>query len=368
MSEHLTFYTAIIVIVAALMVIYSWLVFSSHTFNRRKKASFILSAFLLTSAAIFECLGYYGLELGEGYRVFTIAMTTFQFSFTFLALSCICFAIHFPKKRWMLLLLVLPALAGIVLSVVSAFTGICFYVTEKNVYGYGNAYWLLTAISIYYAILLFIVILYENLAYQRQDLVGSILLLFLLLGALVAQILNKAIRTDFLVGALCLALYTFLYNNIRLSIDPLTGLLNRFFLDNYNARKGKEYRLILFDLDDFKTVNDTYGHAYGDEVLKFIGKSVLKSFGKKGYIIRYGGDEFVCLITKPCSPDELKEMENSLFADLIAKRKENSRLPYVSYGVINFRGGDSVIDIFNNADMDLYDHKQENKEKRKNGK
>jgi len=85
--------------------------------------------------------------------------------------------------------------------------------------------------------------------------------------------------------------------------DELTGLYNRRFLLNYlkhkmpqDSLKNKPTSLLMMDLDYFKEVNDTYGHGVGDKVLIWVGKIAKKVSGKKGMVIRYGGDEFMILM------------------------------------------------------------------------
>lgn len=81
--------------------------------------------------------------------------------------------------------------------------------------------------------------------------------------------------------------------------DPLTGLLNRAAVQEHANRKiaaGEPFALILIDLDNFKTVNDTYGHLIGDDYLKHIA-DLLELHAKPGDITgRIGGDEFVLLM------------------------------------------------------------------------
>ena len=89
----------------------------------------------------------------------------------------------------------------------------------------------------------------------------------------------------------------------KASHDPLTGLYNRDALDNIlkaeimKAKLSKKVLSVIFlDLDNFKAINDSYGHQYGDEVLRKVGE-ILRSSVRKGDIVaRYGGDEFVILL------------------------------------------------------------------------
>jgi two-component system chemotaxis response regulator CheY len=85
--------------------------------------------------------------------------------------------------------------------------------------------------------------------------------------------------------------------------DPLTGLLNRrAFVDRLVSeiarykRLGQPLSLIMVDLDDFKSFNDTYGHLVGDEVLKHVARCFSRYLRKYDFIGRYGGEEFVICI------------------------------------------------------------------------
>jgi two-component system cell cycle response regulator len=88
------------------------------------------------------------------------------------------------------------------------------------------------------------------------------------------------------------------------STDDLTGLKNAAYFWDYlnrvikkSMKQGGPLSLIIIDLDNFKTVNDSFGHMYGDEVLKQTAQTLRNSLGKKGLIARYGGEEFVVVLT-----------------------------------------------------------------------
>lgn len=95
--------------------------------------------------------------------------------------------------------------------------------------------------------------------------------------------------------------------------DKLTGLLNRKGLSERleSAIKGRDENskfkigVLFLDLDDFKPINDTYGHDAGDEILRHVSESMVSSMPDYATISRIGGDEFVCLIPVCESKDEL---------------------------------------------------------------
>lgn len=87
------------------------------------------------------------------------------------------------------------------------------------------------------------------------------------------------------------------------SIDGLTGALNRRSLEtrleaewSFSQRHGTELNVIMFDVDYFKRVNDTYGHSTGDEVLRAISEEVLKTIRMEDLFGRYGGEEFILVV------------------------------------------------------------------------
>lgn len=99
----------------------------------------------------------------------------------------------------------------------------------------------------------------------------------------------------------------FMYSHTKhLSVtDPLTGLYNRRNLDVHLEReflRAKRYKndlsIAVIDIDFFKKVNDTYGHICGDYVLKEVSYMILETFRKTDLIFRYGGEEFVALLTE----------------------------------------------------------------------
>jgi diguanylate cyclase (GGDEF)-like protein len=88
--------------------------------------------------------------------------------------------------------------------------------------------------------------------------------------------------------------------------DELTGLFNRRFFFSEADRilaEGLEVSLVFFDLDDFKHINDTYGHMGGDRILRDIGALFLRGTRHEDLIARYGGDEFVMLVQKLRLPE-----------------------------------------------------------------
>ena len=87
------------------------------------------------------------------------------------------------------------------------------------------------------------------------------------------------------------------------SIDALTGLANRRMLDRSLCRLGPDDLVVMIDLDHFKAVNDRLGHAEGDRVLHTLGRTLMANLRARDLAGRYGGEEFVVILTDPGGPE-----------------------------------------------------------------
>lgn len=160
----------------------------------------------------------------------------------------------------------------------------------------------------------------------------------------------------------------FMYSQTRyLSLtDALTGLYNR---RHFNAELEREFMrskryggnlcIAIIDIDFFKKINDTYGHLCGDYVLKEVAYLILENFRKTDMVFRYGGEEFVVIMTET-------SLENSLIPlERLRKTIENNNFIYkgkkitvtISIGV-ETNQTDTTDEFLNNADKALYQAKQ----------
>jgi diguanylate cyclase (GGDEF)-like protein len=146
--------------------------------------------------------------------------------------------------------------------------------------------------------------------------------------------------------------------------DGLTGAFNRRYLDrrleeeiDRSRRYSQKFSLILFDIDFFKTVNDTHGHHCGDLILKSVASKVTELIRKSDCLARYGGEEFCCLLPGTDLQAALVVAEKLRFAleamDNIY-RDANVKIT-VSLGVSEIRPGcDTPAKLFDMADRALY--------------
>jgi diguanylate cyclase (GGDEF)-like protein/PAS domain S-box-containing protein len=142
--------------------------------------------------------------------------------------------------------------------------------------------------------------------------------------------------------------------------DPLTGLANRAFFHErlrhaIKLRHDEEHAtgLLYIDLDDFKSINDRWGHDLGDEVLHEIGKRIEQSVRPGDTAARLGGDEFAVVLTEPVTPDNAVAVAERLLAEISKPMETGSGPLYTSASIgIAFGGDDET--LLKEADIAMY--------------
>jgi diguanylate cyclase (GGDEF)-like protein len=150
--------------------------------------------------------------------------------------------------------------------------------------------------------------------------------------------------------------------------DPLTGVYNRNFMESQLAKEvvrcqrfGHELSLLMIDVDLFKNVNDNFGHQCGDYALKEITRRISAKIRQTDFLIRYGGDEFCCLLTETAPAQSLKvaELLRQQICDTPFLFKEHEFSSTISIGVAGFDKNDvDVESLLRKADSALYQAKQ----------
>ena len=149
-------------------------------------------------------------------------------------------------------------------------------------------------------------------------------------------------------------------------IDPLTLCYNRRALDEFidqtiasTRRYGSDLSAVMFDLDNFKKINDTYGHQVGDHVLKAVSRTVLAAIRKCDYLVRYGGEEFV-LIMPETKLERAVEVADRLrrIIEITAIQCGGTRLHVTaSFGVAHLKKEYDKNLLLQDADRRLYEAK-----------
>ncbi len=144
--------------------------------------------------------------------------------------------------------------------------------------------------------------------------------------------------------------------------DPLTGLYNRRFAEQRlkaeiarSERQGLSMIVALLDLNDFKKINDGYGHQAGDLVLKEFAKCLISSTRGSDLAVRWGGDEFMLLLLD-CKMEQLSVVLNRL-RDLTVELNGKTLPVSFSIGCKAYEPGYGIEEMIEEADRNLYSHK-----------
>lgn len=147
------------------------------------------------------------------------------------------------------------------------------------------------------------------------------------------------------------------------STDPLTGLSNRLRLDQVfekalsaAKRYGRPFSIILMDLDHFKSINDTWGHGAGDEVLRQVARLLEQSLRDTDLPGRWGGEEFLIILPETSQVQALAVAEKLRVAVYALDVPPVTRLTS-SFGVTHYEEGDSIEGMIARADSALYEAK-----------
>ncbi len=151
--------------------------------------------------------------------------------------------------------------------------------------------------------------------------------------------------------------------------DPLTGLANRSLfedrLDQAHARarrRGGFGAVLLIDLDDFKGVNDTYGHVIGDELLAAIADRLRRVARATDTLCRFGGDEFLVLVEEMSNADEARVIAERILEEMVApfSLRGTTFVQRASVGVAVFDpSAEDVSTLVQSADIALYEAKRQ---------
>lgn len=153
------------------------------------------------------------------------------------------------------------------------------------------------------------------------------------------------------------------------NLDPLTKIFNRraltSYLDNICANDGIPYELhlLMLDIDDFKIINDKYGHIAGDKILIFISNILRKTLRDGDKVFRYGGEEFIIVLNRIDNLKCKKIIDRLL--DLIRSNnliyKGDRLIVTMSIGTTKYKSGDTPNNLISRADKALYKAKSRGK-------
>lgn len=345
-----SYYTEVTFVIIFTLIIMIFIISKNSLLSTRKKRSLSNWYLLLIAAA---CLEWTGLFLNEkpSSTMFLHAIVK-ALEYSVFPFVCIQFlnVIELDKKnRW------LPMLVGAnaMFEIASIFTGLVFYIDENNVYQSGRFKMAYTVLCVFCSLYTMLKCFKYGKRFQSSSAKTSISLVLLMITGIALRQFNNEVRLELLcITFVAIFMYIYYVDSLQKS-DSLTGLLNRgSYISKLTDISGKA-AILYFDVDEFKKINDQYGHMYGDNVLSIVGESIKKVYAKYGSCYRVGGDEF-CVILED-KLDGIETLNREFEEELNRIRKTEERLPTVSLGYSIFDSEkNNIEDAIYLADKDMY--------------
>ena len=295
---------------------------------------------------------YYMVRLGN----FSVFCINYIFMSLFTTYMWLTVSNHNHRKPAALYAVYALSASGILLLIITQFTGLFYYFDDHNRYHRGNYYLLAQAIAVLgISICLFMLISY------RKNLNRTIFLAMMSFFVLpVLATIYQALAYGFSLQCLAAVISTqimFIMDTVEINLrfhsqqadyrkaryeaehDGMTGLLNKEagwkrMHEYFNRMGSRDEALLMFiDIDDFKTINDTYGHTAGDFWIREVASQLRHIYRQDDIICRYGGDEFLALIRNTASEQVLETTLGIFFQQLARTSEQHGQDVRCSVGV-----------------------------------
>ena len=258
-------------------------------------------------------------------------------------------------------LLLLPTVLNIFISIFSPIFGFIFQIDLANHYMRGPLFFLFAFVYIFNIVMLLIVTGYNSQKHYFPIRWALISLSIFAIAGTSIQLAYPFIYSSWHCITLTLFLLYIILSDFEGSFDSLTKLYNRASFEKASSRlPGKKvFSVVVLDINNFKEINDTYGHDYGDTVLEEVASLLREAFDQSCTIYRIGGDEFA-IIRKDANEENLKVQLKQMTTELTKKRLDNRHIPTISYGysVSVGRQCRTFQNLLKEADKQMYYHKQ----------
>lgn len=295
---------------------------------------------------------YYMVRLGN----FSVFCINYIFMSLFTTYMWLTVSNHNHRKPAALYAVYALSASGILLLIITQFTGLFYYFDDHNRYHRGNYYLLAQAIAVLgISVCLFMLISY------RKNLNRTIFLAMMSFFVLpVLATIYQALAYGFSLQCLAAVISTqimFIMDTVEINLrfhsqqadyrkaryeaehDGMTGLLNKEagwkrMREYFNRMGSRDEALLMFiDIDDFKTINDTYGHTAGDFWIREVASQLRHIYRQDDIICRYGGDEFLALIRNTASEQVLETTLGIFFQQLARTSEQHGQDVRCSVGV-----------------------------------
>lgn len=274
----------------------------------------------------------------------------------------------YKKVKKLATIFAIPLIACSLLVLTTPFSGIIFTINEHNIYTRTENYFIIPNLMIVLYVVFGAVEVYMNRKKEEKYLlIPAIFFIVPVLLGIIVQVFSYGISLTFIGIAIGLTGVYLSTQNESAYKDPLCGVYNRRYYIDYvrsfcNSRKKDDFLVgILIDMDNFKQINDKYGHYAGDKALQLFGSVLREQIDDIGFAVRYGGDEFI-LITK-----QSEVVIDAVIANIVkeideinATGKNEFQLSF-SYGMAKLNSDSNMNEFLSSMDARMYEMKRNRK-------
>lgn len=359
MATHVT----IDLLCIAALLLLACMVGNNEAMDRRKKQPYMLAIVLTVVSA---AAGLCALCASDG-ALESVAANTFFYAVCLSVLPFIplLLAAAFGKKRLRhAKRRFLPAFVNALLCMSSIRSGLIFSVSEAGEYIRGAMYFLFV-LSCVWGVFVFFSGILSSLKHYRSNMRFSLVYLLAFISCGIAL---HVVGQDNCTIWVCLTVALFMYYSficeLSLMFDTLTNMYNRqvYEYDILKFSNQPYVTVVFFDVDDFKTINDSYGHLFGDHCLEQLSAYIWEVFSPVGSCYRIGGDEF-CVLSQETDERVFKALFTKLNQRVQVAIARDSRFPGISYGYARYSRGEGgeLSDAIHEADIQMYENKRRSK-------
>lgn len=351
------YYSATIFLAVFSLVIMELFACKNNMFPKNIKRLFLLLYLIIGVCALTEWTGVFLQRLSFNMRILHIAVKIIDLSLApSIGVICTMIISKFKTLKFVLILLAV----NVVLECASGVFGFIFYVDVDNIYHRTQYYWIYIFTYTVGAIYFVASAVLSMQKYQYNGGFFPFVIMSFSFSSLFAQTVWSWLKLSWITMTMTGMMIYIFYSDMIQHTDSLTSLINRRGYENRLNNLQKEAVIIDFDVDNFKKVNDTYGHLVGDSCLTEIGRCIKKIYASYGKCYRTGGDEFCVIIDKGIK--DIESINSDFFTSIEKARSEDIRMPAVSLGFVKFDPDNSTVeDSIKKADVMMYRYKQRNK-------
>lgn len=293
-DTYILYYSAIVMITALAMLILCISIANTETVTKTHRKRFITLFLVIATEAIIEWLGVL-LDGNAKLRILHIASKSIELGLAPLVPICFVAAVATKKESSFMRIPFILNLSAILLSQPLR---LVFYIDSNGFFHRERFYGIFFITFLLEMAQVCFVTIRNSHRWQNRNAVTMILLLLFICSAMIIQVIDAQIRIDWICAAMVSMLFFFYFQSLIEQSDPLTALLSRRCFETRKDRIDQNTILFSVDVNNFKAINDGFGHAAGDQCLRKVADVLRKTFSHHGLCYRTGGDEFVVIMTK----------------------------------------------------------------------